>query len=75
MSSHDERTEANTMEAPIIAAMITASGALLTKLLERGGSKATSDPQGEAKAAEIATDFYNPLRENITDHSFKVLFF
>ena len=63
------------MQAPIIAAMITASGALFSKLIERGGSKAPPDLDGEAKAGQIASDFYSPLRESITNNCFKILLF
>ena len=61
------------MEAPIIAALVTAGGSLIGKLLEVGGRYSRNDPEADKKAGDVTAQLYDTLKQQITDGSFEIL--
>ncbi len=58
------------LEAPVLAALVTATGKLIGKAIEWASTK---DAKADAQAKEVLNEVYDKLQDYFTDHCVKVL--
>ena len=58
------------LEAPVLAAMVTASVTIFSKIVEWAGSR---DAKVAAQAQKVVEQAYDPLRQKLTDGCVRVL--